>query len=344
MSGDLVLLPALAEAANLPALLQDLAEKAQDYAAKSMADNTRRAYDSDWRAFEAWCQARGFRAMPAAAGTVLAYITDRAGALKVSTLSRHLAAIRAAHSHAGTPLDLNAHPGFREVWKGIKREHGTARVKKTALLTPELRQGIEALPDTLHGLRDRALLLLGFAGALRRSELVGLHVDEASGAAWIEAKSDGLVLHLTRTKTDQQGEGTSLGIPYGANPDTCPVRAYLRWREAAGIGDGPAFRGIDRHGNIAPEALSDKGVARIVKRTVKAGALAQGHTEKAAERVAARYAGHSLRSGLATSAAMGGAAGHQIQKHLRHKRYDTTAGYIRAASLFKDNAAGAAGL
>jgi hypothetical protein len=122
------------------------------------------------------------------------------------------------------------------------------------------------------------------------------------------------------------------------------VRAYLRWREAAGIEAGPAFRGIDRHGNVAPEALSDKGVARIVKRTVKAGALAQGHTEEAAERVAARYAGHSLRSGLATSAAMGGAAGHQIQKHLRHKRYDTTASYIRAASLFKDNAAGAAGL
>ncbi len=155
MSGNLIPLPTTAEAstgaANLPALLQDLAEKAQDYAAKSMADNTRRAYDSDWRAFEAWCQARGFRAMPAAAGTVLAYITDRAGALKVSTLSRHLAAIRAAHSHAGTPLDLHAHPGFREVWKGIKREHGTARVKKTALLTPELRQSIEALPHVVAG-------------------------------------------------------------------------------------------------------------------------------------------------------------------------------------------------
>ena len=129
-----------------------------------------------------------------------------------------------------------------------------------------------------------------------------------------------------------------------AHPDTCPVRAYLRWREAAGLEAGPAFRPIDRHGNIGSAALTDDAVAKIVKRTVKAGALAQGHTAEAAERMAARYAGHSLRSGLATSAAIGGAAGHQIQKHLRHKRYDTTAGYIRAASLFKDNAAGAAGL
>jgi integrase len=252
--------------------------------------------------------------------------------------------IRVAHEPAGAHLDLASSRGFRDVRKSIKREPGTAKAKKTALLTPELRQGIEALPDTLHGLRNCALLLVGFAGALRRSELVGLHVSETSGAAWIEAKSDGLVVHLARTKTDQQCEGMSLGLPYGANPDTCAVRAYLRWREAAGLEAGPAFRGIDRHGNVSTEALSDRSVARIVKRVVKAGALVQGHTEEVAERMAARYAGHSLRSGLATSAAIGGAVGHQIPKHLRHKRYDTTAGYIRVASLFKDNAAGAAGL
>ncbi len=194
----------------------------------SRAANTRRGYDSDWRRFSDWCHGQGLAAMPAAPGTVTAYLTAHAGTLRVSTLSRHLAAIRAAHDHVGAPLDLASSHGFREVWKGIKREHGTARVKKAALLTAELRQGIEALPDTLHGLRDRVLLLAGFAGALRRSELVGLHVSETSGAAWIEAKSDGLVVHLARTKTDQQGEGMSLGLPYGANPDTCPVRSYLR--------------------------------------------------------------------------------------------------------------------
>src|SRR5919199_1731481 len=261
MSGDLVPLPVPAETVSphqLPATLADLAEKARDYASKARAANTRRAYASDWRRFSDWCRGQGLAAIPAAPGTVMAYLTAQAGALKVSTLSRHLAAIRAAHEHAGVPLDLASSRGFREVWKGIKREHGTAKVKKAALLTPELRQGIEALPsDTLHGLRDRALLLVGFAGALRRSELVGLHVSETDGAAWIEAKTDGLVLHLARTKTDQQGEGTTLGIPYGANPDTCPVRSYLRWREAAGLGDGPAFRPIDRHGNIGTASLTD---------------------------------------------------------------------------------------
>src|ERR671933_2419395 len=222
MSGDLVPLPIPAETAGphqLPATLRDLAEKARDYASKARAANTRRAYDSDWRRFSDWCHSQGLAAMPAAPGTVTAYLTAHAGVLKTSTLSRRLAAIRAAHEHAGVPLELASSRGFREVWKGIKREHGTAKVKKTALLTPELRQGIEVLPDTLHGLRDRALLLLGFAGALRRSELVGLHVSETSGAAWIEAKLDGLLVHLARTKTDQQGEGMSLGLPYGANPD-----------------------------------------------------------------------------------------------------------------------------
>src|SRR5919202_2842163 len=127
MSGDLVPLPIPAETAGphqLPATLQDLAEKARDYASKARAANTRRAYDSDWRRFSDWCHGQGLAAMPAAPGTVMAYLTAQAGALKVSTLSRHLAAIRAAHEHAGAPLDLAASRGFREVWRGIKNTHG----------------------------------------------------------------------------------------------------------------------------------------------------------------------------------------------------------------------------
>ena len=188
------------------------------------------------------------------------------------------------------------------------------------------------------------MILVGFSVALRRSELVSLHLGEAPGRSTIDATADGLVVHLARTKTDQSAEGAKLGVPYGANPDTCPVRSFLRWRDAAGLREGPAFRAIDRHGNIGEAALSDKGVARIVKGAVKAGAIAAGMSEEDAERRAARFAGHSLRSGLATSAAIGGAAGHQIQKRLRHKRFDTTAGYIQDAELFKDNAAASAGL
>ena len=156
--------------------------------------------------------------------------------------------------------------------------------------------------------------------------------------------ADGLVVHLARAKTDQQAEGTKLGVPYGANPDTCPVRSFLRWRDAAGLRTGPAFCAIDRHGNVGTATLSDKGVARIVKAAIKATAIAAGMSEGDAEQRAAWFAGHSLRSGLATSAAIGGAAGHQIQKRLRHKRYDTTAGYIQDAELFKDNAAASASL
>ena len=275
MSGELVPIPTPTETAGrhqLPATLQDLAEKAADYASKARAANTRRAYEADWRAFEDWCRDQNLAAMPAAPGTVMVYLTAHAGALKVSTLSRRPSAIHAAHDHAGAPLDLASSRGLHEVWKGIKNTHGTAKAKKTALLTTELRAAIDALPqDTLIGLRDRALLLVGFSAALRRSELVALHLGEGLGLSTIEATADGLVLFLARAKTDQQAEGTKLGVPYGTNPDTCPVRAFLRWREAAGLREGPVFRLIDRHGNIGSAALTDHTAAKIVKRTIKAG-------------------------------------------------------------------------
>jgi hypothetical protein len=175
--------------------------------------------------------------------------------------------------------------------------------------------------------------------------LASHEVTQREGASgWIEETPDGLAIHLGATKTDQAGEGDVIGIPYGANPETCPVRAYKAWLAVSGITSGPAFRAIDRHSRMAADALGDKAVALIVKRTVVDGEVLNGATHAEAALTAQKFAGHSLRSGLATSAAANDAPGHAIQRQLRHKRFDTTQGYIRSGELFKKNAAGMAGL
>ncbi|WP_246688314.1 site-specific integrase [Methylobacterium sp. WL120] len=274
---------------------------------------------------------------------MLAYLIDHAATLKVTTLQRRLAAIREQHAAAGFVLDTTS-AAFRDAWRGIKRAHGRPAEKKRPLMTVDLRRAVATLPDTLAGRRDRALILVGFAAALRRSELAGLQVSRRDGAAWIEEQPDGLVIHLGRSKTDQQSEGAEVGVPYGSNLETCPVRSYRAWINAAQLREGPAFRPIDRHGRLGLEAVTDRAVARIVQRTVEAAALVDGHSLEEAQRIASAFAGHSLRSGLATSAAANDAPGHTIQRQLRHKRFDTTSGYIRSGQIFKQNPAGMAGL
>lgn len=344
MSNDLILLENTATQ-RLPISLaaQGFADQAREYASHARSASTRKAYGSDVRAFEAWCEANNACAMPAGSATVLAYLIDKAQTLKVASLRRCLVAIREHHGAAGHVLDLTS-PAFRDAWVGIQRDHGQPADKKRPLLTAELRRAVAALPDTLAGRRDRALILVGFAAALRRSELAALEVARCDGGGWIEETADGLVVHLARTKTDQAGVGVDVGIPYGADPSTCAVRVFRGWLKAAKLKTGPAFRAIDRNGRIRDGALSGQTVARIVKRAVEALALSEGASPKEAARRAAGYAGHSLRAGLATSAAANDAPGHAIQRQLRHKKYDTTVGYIRAGQLFKGNAASFAGL
>ena len=272
----------VAQTGSVPALVAEMAEKAAGYAEAAKASNTRRAYRSDWQAFEAWCAGKGVIAMPAAADTVLAYLIDHAGQLKVATLSRRLSAIREAHLYAGHPLDTSG-VAFRDVWRGIRRTHAAPQVQKAPLLTAQLRRTVGALPDTNAGRRDRALLLVGFGAALRRSELAALEVCSNGGASWIEETPDGLTIHLGASKTDQEGEGDLIGVPYGANVETCPVRAYKAWLTVSGITSGPAFRAIDRHGNMSDEALTDKAVARIVKRSIIAAETLNGATTEEAE-------------------------------------------------------------
>ena len=275
---------------------------------------------------------------------MLAYLTAHAGNLKISTLQRHLTAIREAHRYAGFELDTSD-VSFRDVWRGIRNAHGTPANQKAALITATLRRALAALPDNLLGYRDRALLLIGFAAALRRSELASLEVAQRDGACgWIEESVEGLTVHIARSKTDQTGEGDAIGIPYGSSPETCPVRAYKAWLQNSCISAGPAFRRITRHGRMGSKAITDRTVARVVKRAVARAALSDGLSGEDAKLLASKFGGHSLRAGLATSAAMNDAPGHAIQRQLRHTRFDTTMRYIRAGQLFKQNAAGMAGL
>jgi len=334
-------LPVLTEA-NLPAEIVALAERAKAYADKAKAANTRIAYASDWRHFEAWCAARGVTSLPAhSIGAVLAYLTAHATTFKVATLQRRLVAIREYHRYAGSDLDTSS-VEFRDVWKGIRREEGRARpvTKKAPLMTATLRRAIHALPDSLLGCRDRALLLIGFAGGLRRSELASLEVRQRDGAAgWIEQMPDGLAIRLAYSKTDQEAVGDTVGVPYAGPEDLCPVRAYRAWLERSGIAEGAAFRPVTRHGRMGDEALSPAAIGIIVKRAVVKAAMADGVTRDGAEAMAENFAGHSLRAGHATSAAQNDAPGHAIQRQLRHKSFVTTSGYIRDGRLFKGSSA-----
>lgn len=327
----------------LPVVPAEIAERAAAYAEASQSDNTKKAYTSDWQTFTAWCRVQQVEALPASPATVTAWLIATSGTVAVTTQRRRLSAIQYMHRQAGHHLDLKG-GAFRKVWSGIRRTHGRPPVKKTALVTTALRNALNVLPANLTGVRDRALLLVGFAGALRRTELAAVEVSARDGANWIEIGADGLTVHLARSKGDQEGSGQKIGIPFGSNPDSCPVRAYKAWLELSKITTGPAFRSITRHGSLGTDALCDHSVALVIKRTIIAGEIASGATESDAAATARRFAGHSLRSGLATSAAAHEVPGHLIQRQLRHKKYETTAGYIQDAELLRKNAAAMVGL
>jgi site-specific recombinase XerD len=319
---------------------EELAERAAGYVEGAKSANTRRAYEGDIAHFRAWCEANRFSAVPTVPGTLAAYLTAHAGLLKTSTLARRMVAIRQANREAGNEMQMT--PKLADLWKGIRRAHATRPDRKRALVITELRKVVQALPASPLGDRDRALLLIGYAGALRRSELVALSVD-GSGEHHVMEVPDGLLIRLGRAKADQEAAGTLIAIPFGSHAETCPVRAYRAWRASGAIETGMLFRSIDRHGGIG-ESLSDKAVALIVKRAIEDAAKAEGWSQEKAEELAAGYAGHSLRAGLATSASSLGAPGHLVQRHMRHAKYETTVAYIREGEAFRENVAAMAGL
>jgi len=308
------------------AALDDLEDEARGYVAASRSPATMRAYASDWRAFTTWCDNHAVTALPADPTTVALYMTDLARTAKTATIRRRMSSISVAHQVAGL-ASPTADILVRSTWSGIRRTNGVAQIAKNALLTDDIRAMVETLPESLIGRRDACLILLGFASALRRSELVALDVAE------VTETNDGLVITVNRSKTDQEGEGRQIGIPYGSHPITCPVRTYRAWIEASEIDTGALFRPIDRHGRLGAERLSDRAVAIVVKRTAQAVGLDPN-----------LVAGHSLRSGMATSAARAGATEAEIMSQTGHKSLPVLRRYIRRGSLFRDNAAAMLGL
>ena len=301
-------------------------ERMRSYAEGSIAESTKRAYRSAWQVFAQWCEARAYRSLPASPAVVAAFVADQAGQRAVATIGRYLAAIGEAHRIAKLPVPTGT-VEVRTVMKGVRRKHGVAQHGKAPLLVSHLRRISEVLPATTLGVRDRALLLVGFAAALRRSELVGLDLGD------LDFQEEGLALTLRKSKTDQTGKGRLVGVPYGSHVGTCPVRAARAWLEKSGIVEGPVFRPVTRHGHLGAARLSGQAVGEVVHRSVMLIGLDP-----------AEYGGHSLRAGLATEAARAGAGEVAIMAQTGHRSVNTLRGYIRHGTLFTANAAAMVGL
>jgi integrase len=249
-----------------------------------------------------------------------AYLAEQATTLKAATLTRRLAAISIAHKGQRLPSPVSS-PLVRATMRGVRREHGTAQRQAAPLLREDLFVVLGAMGDRLKDLRDRALLLVGFAGGLRRSELAAINLND------FERVREGIVLTIRRSKTDQDGMGRKIGIPLGRTIH-CPVRALENWLSAAQVEDGPVFRPVDRHGRVSFDQLSGEAVSLIVHdRMAAAGFDPDG------------YSGHSLRAGFATSATRAGISTLKIRQQTGHASDAMLSRYVRDGELFLGNAA-----
>jgi len=296
---------------------KDLPEQVRTYVRDAVSENTRRAYVADLNHFTEW----GGR-IPCEPETVAAYLVEHADTLAVATLKRRIAAISVAHEARGYPSPTSAKI-VKVALRGIQRTHGSAQRQAKPLLVEDLMRIMAMLDDSAKDTRDKALLLIGFAGGFRRSELVAINCND------IELVRQGMTLNIGRSKTDQTGEGRTIGIPF-ARGRYCPVRTFETWRELVEVSDGPLFRPITRHGHIRNTRLSGEAVSIVVKERI----AAIGHDP-------ASYSGHSLRAGLATSAAMAGLSSLAIRQQTGHRTDATLARYIRSGELFTNNVAGA---
>lgn len=328
------------------------------YLEAAKAANTRKAYQTDWQAFAEWCESHGLEPLPATPEMVGNYITHLAETgywvekrnergekerihmeYKAATIQRKLASISQAHEwhiaqlseekrkNAINPVKT---PHVRAIWQGIKREIGTAPKQKQAASLEIIKALLAVTPDdTLLGIRDRALLTIGFAGAFRRSELVEFKLSH------VTFTHKGVELFVKKSKTDQEGKGEVVAIPFQINPENCPVRCLQRWiqeMKAKGITDGALFRQVDRHGNIGG-SLTGAGVAYIIKRAAERAGFNPDE-----------FAGHSLRRGFITTADELGKSEESIMRQTRHKSVQTMRRYLERRDPFKDNAAEGLGL
>jgi|SRR5208283_1907251 len=315
--------------------LEALSARAAVYATRARGDGTRRAYRAAWGSFSRWCQAIGREPLAADADTIAMYIVSRADAgLAVSSLRVHLAAIRTAHLLASVPLDLR-HPRLAMVLAGIIRSKGSRPRRRAAPALPEaLRKMLAARPGakTPIGARDRAMLLLGFGAALRRSELAGLRLGDVE-----TVPGRGLHILVRRSKADQEGRGQDIAVCANpADPAFCPATALEAWlahrRKAADLFGGaadaerPLFCAVGKSGRVSGTKLSDKAVVRLVKQAAADAGLDP-----------TRFSGHSLRAGLATAAGDSGAGLADLMRQTRHRSTEVALGYLRPAELWRNN-------
>lgn len=307
---------------HLPAISHQVSDQPQltlklsDYLRAALTDNSRRAYQSDLTHFLMWGGS-----VPATPELVVRYLVAHAEHYSMATLARRLVSIAKAHTSQGlaSPTDNEL---VRLTLRGIRHTHGSAQRKVAPAIKEDILLMVAGLAGT-KGVRDKALLLVGFAGAFRRSELVSLLISD------IEHVKLGILIHVRRSKTDQAGHGRMVAIPF-ARGAVCPVLALQEWLEISQITEGPIFRAINRRGDIADSRLTAQSVALVVKERAKAAGLDPS-----------RYAGHSLRAGLVTSAAQAGVSSWKIQQQTGHKSEAMLARYIRDANIFVNNAAGA---
>jgi integrase len=289
----------------------------RDLIEHSVSDNTRIAYESDLKHFTAW---GGI--LPATPAMIASYIAAYAGVLAVATITRRVATLSKAHQAMGEENPCQA-ALVKATLRGLRRKQGTAQKQAKPLLKEELFAILDPMGDSVKDVRDRALLLLGFAGGFRRSELVGLDVAD------IEIVRQGIIITLRHSKTDQDGAGRKIGIPHGRTQH-CPVAAVTAWLARSAITQGPVFCPITRHGHLQPIRLSGDAVSEVIRERLTAvGINPEG------------YSGHSLRAGFATSAAQAGVSTLKIRAQTGHASDTMLSRYVRDGELFVGNAAGA---
>ncbi|OWU68088.1 tyrosine-type recombinase/integrase [Phaeobacter sp. 22II1-1F12B] len=328
--------------------LDRLVDTARDYARAAASENTLKAYAKDWAHFARWCRMKGAEPLPPSPEMIGLYLADLASwsslspsksasrPLSVSTIDRRLSGLAWNYAQRGFTLDRkNRH--IATVLAGIKRKHARPPVQKEAILAEDILAMVATLPYDLPGLRDRAILLLGYAGGLRRSEIVSLDVhkdDTPESGGWIEIMEERALLTL-----DAKTGWREVEVGRGSKDRSCPVHALEQWLHFAKIDFGPVFVGISRDGKRAREKrLNDKHVARLIKRTVLDAGIRSELPEK--ERLA-MFSGHSLRAGLASSAEVDE---RYVQKQLGHTSAEMTRRYQRRRDRFRVNLTTAAGL
>lgn len=329
----------------LPAHLERLADRARDYVEAASSANTRRAYASDWKHFSAWCRRQGLEPLPPAPEVVGLYITACASGAAipggepnaVTTIERRLSAISWNYTQRGAVLDRSDRH-IATVLTGIRNTHAAPPRQKEAVLPEDVIAMLETLDrGALRGLRDRAMLLLGFAGGLRRSEIVGLDLGREQtedGRGWIEILDKGLIVTL-RGKTGWR----EVEIGRGSSNATCPIVAIETWIKFAKLAKGPLFRRVTGKGkDVGPDRLNDREVARLVKRAAMIAGV-RGDLSETERGV--KFSGHSLRAGLASSAEVDE---RYVQKQLGHASAEMTRRYQRRRDRFRVNLTKASGL